>query len=198
MGPPGGGRTGEQLAITAGSATRGREPDAPLLTLAYGGQSWQLKALGSGLRKKMVFKVYVGALYVQDSPIWARTRRLRSAGWTSSAITLTMKRTNASKISEAINDGFIKNVGEEPDPELRLKLDEFVALVTGELRTGNRIELTYLPGVGLLTTLAGRSLPIVAEPRIALDIWSIWLGPKPVSGDLKKNLVRLATPAPAG
>lgn len=189
---------GEQLAVTAGEKTFADENlDAPLpasLDVAYGGQKVTLRALGSGLRKKLVFKVYVAALYVDDTVTLGADPAADVCGQdVARHITLVMKRgLGADKISEAIHEGFINSVWrKEPDEALRQKLDEFVAGFTGELQSGDRIELTYLPGVGLLTTLGGRSLPIVSEPRIARDIWCIWLGPRPVSDDLKKGLVRL-------
>lgn len=191
---------GEQLTVTPGAGTFADEnlavPLPATLGVSYGGQHWEMRALGSGLRKKLVFKVYVAALYVDDKAALGADPAADVCGQDIARhITLTMKRgLAADKISEAIHEGFVNSVWrKEPDEALRKKLDEFVAGFTGELKEGDRVELTYLPGVGLLTALGGRSLPIVAEPRIARDIWCIWLGAKPVSGDLRKGLVRLVT-----
>lgn len=191
---------GEQLTVTPGVTTFADENlETPLpatLGVTYGGQRWEMRALGSGLRKKLVFKVYVAALYADDKAALGADPAADVCGQDIARhITLTMKRSLAAdKISEAIHEGFVNSVWrKEPDDALRKKLDDFVAGFTGELEEGDRVELTYLPGVGLLTTLGGRSLPIVAEPRISQDIWCIWLGAKPVSGDLRKGLVRLVT-----
>lgn len=192
---------GETLTVTPGPETF-KEHDLPdplpaTLSVSYGGQSWELKALGSGLRKKYVFKVYVVALYADASADFgADPAPFVNSADIAKRIVLVLKRNlDGSKISEAISEGFIHNVWKQkPEPELEAKLNEFIAFFGGKLEDGQTIELTYLPGIGLLTSVSGQARPIVTEPRLAQDIWGIWLGDRPISEDLREELVLRVTP----
>lgn len=192
---------GEDLQVTPGTETfKEHDLDAPLpasLTVNYGGQSWNLKALGSGLRKKYIFKVYVAALYADSGADFGPD----PAAFVNSTdipkrMVLVLKRDlDAKKIAEAISEGFIHNVWKEkPEPGLKKELDNFIAFFGGELKSDQTIELTYLPGVGLLTSVSGQAKPIVTEPRLARDIWGIWLGDRPISESLREELVLRVTP----
>jgi hypothetical protein len=52
------------------------------------------------------------------------------------------------------------------------------------------IELTWVPGWGLYTTSAGESFPVINNPELASALWAIWFGHKPVSNDLKRDMIR--------
>jgi hypothetical protein len=51
--------------------------------------------------------------------------------------------------------------------------------------------LTYIPGKGTELTLNGKSKGTVEGADFAAALFSIWLGPKPISESLKKELLGL-------
>lgn len=192
---------GEELQVVPGTESFVehdlKDPLPATLAVSFGGQNWDLKALGSGLRKKYLFKVYVAVLYADASAdLGADPAPVVTSGDIARRMVLVLKRNiDGAKISEAISEGFIDKVWKKkPEGDLKAKLDEFIAFFGGQLKEGETIELTYLPGIGLLTSVSGQAKPIVTEPRLARDIWGIWLGADPISEDLRDELVLRVTP----
>jgi hypothetical protein len=53
----------------------------------------------------------------------------------------------------------------------------------------DRYAFTYVPGKGSTLTLNGRSLGVFHGLDFANAFLSIWIGPDPVSGELKRQLL---------
>jgi hypothetical protein len=144
-----------------------------------------LKLNGMGVRKKAIFKVYVGGLYLEtpskdaaailaaDAPRVIRMQYVRDV--------------EKAKITEAFRDGFQNNT---PDLAAKQKatIDGMVAAVP-DLKDGQTMSFTYVPGKG--TTLAhdGKDLFSAEGKEFADAVFSLWMGPKPPSEDLKKGLL---------
>jgi hypothetical protein len=92
------------------------------------------------------------------------------------------------KIVEAVQEGFQKNSG--PDmPRLQARLGQFLKAIP-DLKGGQQIVITYLPGSGTLLK-AGRGEEIsIAGKDFADALFSVWLGRQPVDDDLKGEMLR--------
>jgi hypothetical protein len=157
------------------------------------GRTIELAAAGSGVRKKFVVKVYAAALwYDVAAPLSSRPLDNLALDDMARRLVMTFQRdVDGDAIVKAYREGFDKAWGgAKPGPDLATDLDEFLARFEGGVRKGESIELLYIPGEGLYTLVAGRAGPVVRTPQIARSLWSIWLGPEPVSGDLRRDLVR--------
>lgn len=158
------------------------------------GRDLHLTATGSGVRKKLVVKVYGAALYADaaaslgSNPIDALTREDMAR-----RLVMTFKRgVDGGKIRDAYREGLVDKVWRtKPTGDLAYEFDRFLEYFDAGVKEGESIELTYVPGEGLYTVVGGQPKPMVARPEIARQIWSIWLGASPVSEDLKNGLVRL-------
>jgi hypothetical protein len=58
-----------------------------------------------------------------------------------------------------------------------------------DVRPGDRYALTYLPGRGLELSLNGEPLAVVPGADFARLYYSIWLGERPISRDLRAALI---------
>lgn len=186
----------ESLEVIDGPDTfKQHDLETPLptrLTLGYGGRSWNLKLLGSGLRKKMVFKVYVAVLYADSAAVLGDdpAQAVCQQDIARRMVIVVKRDLDASRIADAIARGFIENVWKAPpDSLLAEELERYIAFFGGELKEGQRLDVTYLPGHGMFTSVSGEPRPLVTEPRLAHGIWSIWLGKTPISEDLRARLV---------
>ncbi len=191
----------ESLEVIDGPDTfKQHDLDTPLptrLTLGYGGRSWNLKLLGSGLRKKMVFKVYVAVLYADSTAVLGDdpAQAVCQQDIARRMVIVVKRDLDASRIADAIARGFIENVWKSPpDSSLAEELERYIAFFGGELKEGQRLDVTYLPGHGMFTSVSGEPRPLVTEPRLAHGIWSIWLGKTPISEDLREKLVARVVP----
>ena len=91
------------------------------------------------------------------------------------------------KIVEAVEDGFQKNSAHKM-PALRERLQRFLKVIP-DLKSGETIFVTYVPGRGTHIK-AGRGEEIDLEGKDFADaLFSVWLGPQPVDGDLKDEML---------
>jgi hypothetical protein len=144
-----------------------------------------LKLNGMGLRKKVLFKVYVAGLYVENSSKDAA--KLISSDEVKS-ITLNIVRSlSGSQIGEAISDGFWHNSKAQMGA-LTDRLQKLTGMfpAVGE---GDQIVLTYVPGKGTSVSAKGQAKGVIEGKDFADALFSVWLGGNPVQEDLKKALL---------
>ena len=144
-----------------------------------------VKLNGMGVRKKMMFKVYVAGLYVEspskDAPTVVSADEVKS-------MRLSMLRSLAgTKITEAIDEGFERNSKAQRDA-LRARLARLDAMFP-DVAEGDIIALTYVPGKGTIVAVKGAEKGVIEGKDFADALFAVWLGPSPVQDDLKKALL---------
>ena len=144
-----------------------------------------LKLNGAGLRKKMVFKVYVAGLYL-EAPSKDPSAILTSDQIKSMRLWI-LRSLKGSQITEAIVEGFEKNSKAQMGA-LKARLEKFNAMFP-DVQEGDQIEMTYVPGKGTVVTAKGTEKGVVEGKDFADALFSVWLGPNPVQEDLKKALL---------
>ena len=70
----------------------------------------------------------------------------------------------------------------------KANLDKFYALVS-DVKEGTKWTFTYIPGTGTIINQDGKDTGTIAGKDFADLLFSLWLGPKPPSDDLKKGLL---------
>jgi hypothetical protein len=150
-----------------------------------------LKLQGVGLRKKLLFSVYVGALYL-TMPTTDAAAAVRADE--PKRISLTFLRdVDAARIREAFEDGFFKN-SQDRLSALKPRIDAFLSLAAVDVKKGQELAFTYLPGTGVRVSLAGNPRGVVEGRDVMQAVWSIWLGDIPPTSDLKKGMLGLVKP----
>ncbi|HEX3632590.1 MAG TPA: chalcone isomerase family protein [Casimicrobiaceae bacterium] len=152
---------------------------------SVGGQELVLN--GAGIRKKVVFNVYVASLYLPQKAadlggVLAKApRRIR----------LDMLRTlSADALIEALNDGLEANNSASDLAAIRPATGELAAIMKtfGQVKERDVVTLDFYDGatrVGLNGEVRGA----VAGEGFNQALTRIWLGDKPVQADLKKALL---------
>ena len=170
---------GVGFAALAGEAAGVKMPDVTTI------EGKTLKLNGIGLRKKMLFKVYVAGLYVETSSKDAAT--VISADTVKSIRLHILRGLSGAQIGEAISDGFHHNSSSQMGAltERLLKLNGmFPAVVEGD-----QIVLTYVPGKGTLVSAKGQDKGVIEGKDFADALFAVWLGGNPVQDDLKAALL---------
>src|SRR5882672_11068226 len=143
-----------------------------------------LKLNGLGLRKKAMFKVYVGGLYL-ESP--SKDAGAILASDQAKAIRLHFLRDlTKGQLVEAFQEGFDANAKDKAAQ--KAAFDKMLALVP-DVKTGSTLTFTYLPGKGTTLQVADKDLGAFEGKGFADAVFSIWLGPKPPSEDIKKGML---------
>jgi len=143
---------------------------------------------GTGLLRVMVFaKVYVGALYLpEDCPsklaLSDVPKRLEVEYFRSIA---------GDDFGSATHKKISENVDSETYDRLRSRIEYHNSLYQ-DVQPGDRYSLTYIPGKGTDLALNGESKGFVEGADFAAALFSIWLGSKPISESMKKELLDLS------
>lgn len=141
---------------------------------------------GAGLRKKLMFKVYTGALYLpakQSNPAAV----LGSDAPRRMVMHFIMD-VEKDKIAEAWTDGLGANT---PKAAADVK-QAFASLASWmqDMKEGQEIVLTYVPGSGTTVQVAGTMKGTLPGKAVSDAILATWVGPKPGPGaDFKKSVL---------
>jgi hypothetical protein len=177
------------LALTAVAAAAPAPATARLVagvevaeSVEVGGQSLRLN--GAGLRRRLVFDVYVGALYLPAPCGDADAILAADAPW---KVVLTFKRdVDHDKILKGFTDAFEQNSPGEL-AHLAVELELFHA-VLADVRDGQALTLHYLPGAGTTLTAPGGAVTVPGR-AFGEAMLRTWLGGRPADHDLKAALL---------
>jgi hypothetical protein len=145
----------------------------------------ELTLNGIGVRKeKALFKIYVVALYLEqptsDADAAIATDQEKH-------IVLNMLRdVSREQFVEAMEAAIMRN-SSAVMPTLRERLD-LLQKALPSLEKGNVLTFTYLPGSGTVFRGKGQKMKIPGKD-FADALLSAWLGPAPISGNLKRQLL---------
>jgi chalcone isomerase-like protein len=145
---------------------------------------------GAGLRRRLIFKVYVAGLYLpekRNSPMGV----FALAGPKRASITL-LRDVPAQELVDTLTRGIRDNSSLQEQPILKARVDQLAANLLSIRwgRKGDVITVDWLPDVGTVATLngevRGNSIPGYDLYRALLRVW---LGDHPTSAGLKKALL---------
>jgi len=142
---------------------------------------------GMGLREATWLKVdvYVAGLYVErlssDAPQIVRSRQTK-------VLTLRFVRKVGRKdILKAWHEGFRSNATTAL-PAIQRQMDQLDAW-TPKFSKGDTLTFIYVPDTGVLVDVNGVRKGTLKGDDFARSLFSIWLGPKPPTGALKRGLL---------
>jgi long-chain acyl-CoA synthetase len=144
---------------------------------------------GAGVRTRVFFKVYVGALYLPKKTA-TTDAVLGEAG--AKRISMHMLRDlDAEQLLSAFNDGLKKN--HKPDElaklEPQVKQLDSIFVAVKAVKKGDVVLLDYLPGAGTRVTVRGEDKGTIAGDAFNRALLRIWLGEQPADASLKKAML---------
>jgi len=148
-----------------------------------------LKLNGAGLRTKLIFKVYVGALYLTEKKHSATTV-LADAGAKRLSMFM-LRELSSDQLMEAFEKGLAKNNTPAELAALNSLIKEFSAIFRSAraVNKGDVITIDYFPGEGTRVSINGIEKGRLAGAEFNTALLRIWLGNDPVDEDLKKGLL---------
>jgi hypothetical protein len=152
-------------------------------------ESRDLVLNGAGLRKKIVFNVYVIGLYLPEKKSDAAAV-LQLAGPKRAAIHM-LRDVSADTFTEALVEGMRENHSEADYKALEPRVKELAAIFA-DIKEAKKGMVIALDWTGAATRLLVDGKP-AGKPIAGEDFYRallrIWLGDKPVQNDLKKSLL---------
>jgi hypothetical protein len=151
-------------------------------TVVVGGTTLQLNGLG--LREATVFEVdvFVAALYVQRRSPSAKTLLARDEP--ARVVLHFVRDTSGATIAEEMEAGYRANT-----PEVSVAKKKQLLGWLEDLRVGQSIVFSYVPGQGLEVRVAGRTKGVIAGADFASATLAVLIGPEVTDEDLRAGLL---------
>lgn len=149
---------------------------------------------GAGLRKKAFFKVYAMALYLPEKQGEVEGV-LSMKGPKRVGINL-LRDLSAQQFVDALQEGIAENHSEAEMVALKERVKQFseAMLSVGEAKAGTVVMIDWIPETGTRLTVNGQLKgKEIAGEDFYKALLKIWLGNKPVQGDLKRALLGAAS-----
>jgi len=165
----------------AGSRAGVTMPD----TVTVGSKTLTLN--GMGLREATMLKVdvYVAGLYVEN--VSSDPRNLVAADETKRIVLVFKRDVGHDDIVKAWNEGFAKNAT-VPVAKLQSQIAQLNAWMPS-FSKGDTLTFTMMPGRGVLVDINGKRKGVLGDDDFARSLVSIWLGPNPPTGSLKRGML---------
>ena len=162
-----------------------------------------LALTGVGVRKKLFFKVYALGLYVDPAAVrdglsrWAgrsadRLREddaiyeaLRDLPGHRLVVMRFVRDVGASRMREAMEDALTESDVPAEDPAG----SRFLRLWNEPISDGERVALLFGPEGRVAVSRDSRSIGEVRSPAVSRALLTTWLGPDPVSDDIREGVV---------
>lgn len=148
----------------------------------------ELKLNGAGIRKKLFFKIYIAELYLENQQQEAKGV-FADEGARRIVMHFLYDKVGKDKLVEGWKEGFSSNVDPESQKVLQPRIDVFNAMFDEDMVKGELIVFDYLPGKGTSVTIKGKDRGIIEGKDFNDALLAIWLGKKPVSSDLREELL---------
>lgn len=144
---------------------------------------------GAGVRTRVFFKVYVGALYLQSKRTTADAV-LADAGPKRVALH-TLREVTSEQLLAAFNEGIRDNHTPEQLAQLEPRIKEFSAIFNSmkTVKNGDAIHIDYIAPTGTRVAVNGDIKGTVAGEEFNKAVLRIWLGNKPADANLKKAML---------
>lgn len=144
---------------------------------------------GAGVRTRVFFKVYVGALYLQQKSKSSEAA-LADTGAKRVAMHL-LRDLTADQLFAALNDGLRNNHTPEQLAaiELQVKQLEGIFNAVKSAKAGEVILLDFVPGSGTRVVVNGDTRGTIPGEDFSRALLRIWLGENPADAALKKAML---------
>jgi len=142
---------------------------------------------GAGIRYKLFFKIYVGALYLPAKQN-AADQILSSSHANRVVMHFLYDEVEKEKLVNAWIEGFEDNVDETLYKTLEDRLVQFNDMFQ-DLHKGDVVLLDYIPEQGTRVTIKGMNKGVIKGSDFNRALLSVWLGEDPVTEELKDAML---------
>ncbi len=153
------------------------------VSFEHAGTKYQLEKTGEATRKKFFVKVYYVASYLENGVVTNKANAFDQILTDNKAKQLTLKfvhEASASKIHEAYEDSFKKEISGEEYAAMRKDIDTYMGFFNADVNVGDEQVIRWLPGGYIEVIINGKSAGNITNPAFAKALFSIWFGPNSI------------------
>lgn len=147
----------------------------------------ELKLNGAGVRTKLFFDIYVGALYLESRATTAG-QVLSVKGPKRISMAMLYGEVSRGKLIDGWNQGFTKNQPKKAMAKLRPRLERFNALFT-DAHKGDLLIYDFLEDGSTVVTFNGKQAGVIEGTDFQKALVEVWLGTYPAHNGLKRAML---------
>jgi len=148
-------------------------------------QQKTLSLNGAGIRKKFLFKVYVGSLYTERK-VATPAQLLADPGDKLVRMNFVYKKVDKGDIVKAFAEGLENN---SPAVARSAEAKAFLSWFTADFVAGDTVDISLAPDGTVAASHNGKALGTVRSPELVQGVLLIWFGDKPADAGLKKGML---------
>ena len=152
-------------------------------TAVVAGKSLALNGLG--LRTEFMVKVYIAGLYLEQKS--ADPEAIIKADAPERFVMQFLHDASNKQMTDAFSESFHDNTP-EAGTTMKADIDRFLGVLE-PVKVGDQMVFTYLPATGTTVTINGKDKLTIADHAFSRVLFSVWLGPKPPTANLKKGIL---------
>lgn len=175
------------LLTVTGGAQAANLAGVPLPDAIETADHQRLLLNGAGIRKKFFIKIYVGALYLPMKTDQSSSA-LSQPGSKQVLMHFLYDGVSQKKIVDAWSEGFHNNLDAQAYAAMLPRIERFNAMFE-EMKRGDEVTLTYLPGKGTEVKVKGNEKGWIEGEDFMRAMLNIWLGGVPADTGLKKGML---------
>ncbi|WP_438961745.1 chalcone isomerase family protein [Nonlabens sp.] len=151
-------------------------------------QGQELSLNGAGLREKLWYDLYVGALY---TTVKSDDGNKMVDADLPMVITLDITDENVTqeKMKEAVTNGFSDSCTNKERKAIQSEINTFIGFFKDAIVEGDEFQIAYVPGKGTMVSKNGNDLGTISGLNFKRGLFGIWLGDDPADEDLKAGML---------
>jgi Chalcone isomerase-like len=140
---------------------------------------------GMGLRSEFMVKVYVAGLYLPSKSSDASA--IIKADEPKRMVMQFLHDASKKQMTDAFDESFKDNTP-EAEKTMKTDIDRLLGALE-DVKVGEQMVFTYVPGTGTTLAINGKDKLTIAGAPFGQLVFSVWLGPKPPTANLKKGIL---------
>lgn len=177
------------LFVFSGFSVNAKEMSGVIVQESVQVDGTELQLNGAGIRSKFIFDIYIAELYLEN-PSSAADEVIAMPGRKRIVMHFLHDKVGKDKLVDAWNDGFKNNTEADVVVKLKDRIDQFNSMFT-DVKKDDVVLLDFVPEKGTMVSIAGAEKGLIEGKDFNDALLKIWLGEKPVTKDLKKELLGL-------
>jgi hypothetical protein len=153
-------------------------------TMRVGGKNLTLN--GGGMRLKVIIKVYVGGLYLQNPS--SDEKEIIEADEPMAIWMKFVRDVDNKSITDAWSQGF-QNSADDGYGASQSKIDAFNGVFSSDVKKNGIYEVVYVPGEGIQMKIDGKEKAVIPGLDFKQAVFAIWLGSVPADEKLKEGML---------
>jgi hypothetical protein len=151
------------------------------IVIEYNNEKIYLKRTGSTVRKKLFFKIYKMAHYVDEAQKYPTKneeiyKTILQHNYAKQISTVYLRSIKAEKIKKSLLSEIKLNTNDDEYLQMLPQIDAFMSVINKDVKESDEFVLRWLPDGTIISLFQGEEISSIKDENFARTLWSIWFG----------------------